>query len=175
MIVGMHCGTVKQKRLRNFFRAGIYAPFMQGRLGWFSGLGLIRNCVMDWLGGGILNLAEKRLRYLDRRQEVLAHNVANADTPKWRARDLRPFADVLADGTGAAPVRTRSDHLQGTRDPLIRSSALVAVAARAPNGNSVALEEQLMQVAQVESDQKTAVNIFHKYLALFRLALGRAQ
>jgi len=130
---------------------------------------------MDWLGGGILNLAEKRLRYLDRRQEVLAQNVANADTPKWQARDLRPFSDVLADGTGAAPVRTQARHLRGTRDALMQSPALVAVPARGPNGNSVALEEQLMRVARTESEQTTTVNIFHKYISLFRLALGRAQ
>ena len=130
---------------------------------------------MDWLGGSILNLAEKRLRYLDRRQEVLAQNVANADTPKWQARDLRPFADILADSTGSAPVRTRTRHLQGTRDPMIQSPAMVAVPARGPNGNSVALEEQLMHVAKTESEQTTAVNIFRKYLGLFRLALGRAQ
>ena len=44
---------------------------------------------MDLLKGSVLDLADRRLRWLDRRQQVLAQNIANADTPGWTARDLR--------------------------------------------------------------------------------------
>jgi len=120
----------------------------------------------------VLELANRRMRWLDRRQQVLAQNVANVDTPGFVARDLRAFADVLADGTGASPASSHVRHMPGTRDPNI---ALATVAAHGPNGNAVGLEDQLIQVADTESAQATAVNIFRKYLALFRLALGRAQ
>ena len=43
-----------------------------------------------------IELAETRLRWLDRRQEVLARNISNADTPGYRARDVTPFAQILA-------------------------------------------------------------------------------
>lgn len=130
---------------------------------------------MDLLKGSVLDLADRRIRWLDRRQQVLAQNVANADTPGWIARDLRPFADVLADGTGASPARSQPRHQQGTRDPLLQAASLKAVAARGPNGNAVSMEEQLINVANTETAQSTAVNIFRKYVALFRLALGRTQ
>jgi len=120
----------------------------------------------------VLELADRRMRWLDRRQQVLAQNVANIDTPGWVARDLRPFADVLADGSGVAPAGSNIRHMPGTRDPNI---ALASITARGPNGNSVGLEDQLIQVANTETAQATAVNIFRKYLALFRLALGRSQ
>lgn len=130
---------------------------------------------MDLLKGSVLDLADRRMRWLDRRQQVLAQNVANADTPGWIARDLRPFADVLGDGTGASPARTQARHLQGTRDPALQAATLTPVAVRGPNGNTVSMEEQLINVANTESAQSTAVNIFRKYVALFRLALGRTQ
>ncbi len=130
---------------------------------------------MDLWKGGVLDLADRRMRWLDRRQQVLAQNIANADTPGWTARDLRPFANVMADASGATPARTQPRHQQGTRDPLLQSAALTPVAARGANGNAVAMEEQLINVANTESAQATAVNIMRKYMALFRLALGRAQ
>lgn len=128
---------------------------------------------MDLLKGSVLDLADRRMRWLDRRQQVLAQNIANADTPGWMARDLRPFADVLGDGTGASPARTQPRHQQGTRDPLLQAASLTPVVSRGPNGNSVSMEEQLIHVANTESAQSTAVNIFKKYVSLFRLALGR--
>ena len=44
----------------------------------------------------IFSLAERRMVWLDRRQATLAQNVANANTPGFRARDSAPFADALA-------------------------------------------------------------------------------
>ncbi len=130
---------------------------------------------MNLLQGSVLDLADRRMRWLDRRQQVLSQNVANADTPGWIARDLRPFTAVMADATGAAPARSSAFHLPGTRDPALQSAALSPVAVRGPNGNTVSMEEQLIQVANTESAQSTAVNIFRKYMALYRLALGRSQ
>jgi flagellar basal-body rod protein FlgB len=65
---------------------------------------------------GLLDLAEQRLKYLGARQGVLAENVANADTPAWKAKDLQPFAAVL-EGTGfnaRSPTQTNPMHLRGT-------------------------------------------------------------
>ena len=43
--------------------------------------------------GSLFDLADRRLAYLQHRQQVLAQNVANANTPGYRARDLEPFAE----------------------------------------------------------------------------------
>ena len=43
-----------------------------------------------------VSLAERRLAWLENRQRVLAQNIANADTPGYQPRDLRPFAETLA-------------------------------------------------------------------------------
>ncbi len=60
-------------------------------------------------------LADQRLVWVDHRQALLSQNVANVDTPGYRARDLRPFAQALADARfDIAPVRTDPLHLAGT-------------------------------------------------------------
>jgi flagellar basal-body rod protein FlgB len=126
-------------------------------------------------GADIFGLAQRRIAWLERRQSVLAQNIANADTPGWQARDLRPFADVLADGTGVTPTRTWRAHSPGTRDPTLGATRPIATSARNPDGNNVAIDEQLIRVAETESAHALATTLVRKYLALFRTAMGRAQ
>ncbi|RJG09876.1 flagellar basal body rod protein FlgB [Pseudomonas cavernicola] len=63
-----------------------------------------------------LGIHEKALGFRAQRAEVLANNIANADTPNYKARDL-DFASVLAEQsakTQRGPValnRTDSRHL----------------------------------------------------------------
>jgi flagellar basal-body rod protein FlgB len=130
---------------------------------------------MDPTNIGIFNLAEKRLAWTDKRQDVLAQNIANANTPGWEARDLKPFAATLAGMASAAsePVRTNPGHLAGTT-----GGALLGLQAkpaqRAPDGNAVSMEEQLTKVADTDTAQALTMNLYKKYLGLFRIAIGKA-
>lgn len=122
----------------------------------------------------LFDLADKRLQWLGSRQEVLARNVANADTPGWKSQDVRPFADVLAktgstDQTG--PTRTNSLHLAGTTASAAGSQTLRG--ERAPDGNQVSLDEQMERIAQTDTDHEAVTAIYRKYIGMFRLALGR--
>ena len=49
----------------------------------------------------LFNAVKKRLAWVTQRQEVLSQNVANADTPDYKAKDLRPFKfrDILRQET----------------------------------------------------------------------------
>jgi len=128
---------------------------------------------MDPSRAGFFDLASKRLAWLDQRQQVLAQNIANADTPGWRSRDLRPFADVLADATGVAPVRSSMTHLPGTVDPLRNRTIPAPGPTRMPDGNDVGLDDQLIHIANTETQQAMVTSLVKKYAGLFRLALGR--
>ncbi len=89
-----------------------------------------------------------------RRQEIIAANIANADTPNYKARDL-DFAAALraAMGGGAGgPVklaRTASGHLDGTRSELV-GGAIKYRAAVQPSidGNTVDLNVERAQFAE---------------------------
>lgn len=121
----------------------------------------------------LFQLAERRLAWLDRRQEVLAQNIANADTPGYAARDLPPFAQVLARSTVAAAVRTDPGHLPGTLGPAPRARPERLAPERTPAGNAVQIERELMKVSDTETHHSLTLGIMRKYLSLFRIALGR--
>ena len=67
----------------------------------------------------ILSMLRTRLDWAQQRQRVLAENVANSDTPKYRAHDLAPLK--FDDGPLASPgavsalslTRTADNHLAG--------------------------------------------------------------
>lgn len=121
----------------------------------------------------IFDLAQKRLSYLEQRQEVLSHNIANANTPHWQARDLKPFAAFLEAGrSGGNLVRTNALHLAPS-PPMPKSLAGGKPAERAPDGNAVSMDEQLMKVAETETSQELVTNLYTKYAGMFRTALGR--
>ena len=129
---------------------------------------------MDFTRSGPVALAEEKLRWLDRRQEVLARNIANADTPGYRPSDVAPFAKLLSQQGGPAMARTNGAHLA----PAGGSGALRARQERrsaemSPNGNAVALDEQALKVADNETAHQMASGLHRKYLNLFRTALGR--
>jgi flagellar basal-body rod protein FlgB len=124
---------------------------------------------MDPTDIGIFTLAAQRLNWLGRRQTVLAQNIANVDTPGYTPRDLPPFAATLADAAGTMR-RTSPRQLPGASADLLDGNARPE--ARAPDGNAVALDTQLKDVADTATDQQLVTTIYSKYLAMFQLTLG---
>ncbi len=126
---------------------------------------------MDPSNLSLFDLAEKRLAWVDRRQQLLAQNVANANTPGFQARDVPSFDAVLA-GTqpGVAPAQTDPRHLAGTLPGGGRAHAIPG--ERAPDGNAVSLDDQLTRIADTDAAHDLATGLYKKYLTLFRTALG---
>jgi flagellar basal-body rod protein FlgB len=128
---------------------------------------------MSTTGINLFALADQRLAWINARQGVLAQNIANADTPGWKERDLPSFATVLSGQGIAAPEQARTNpmHLQGTQPNI--AGAKVLRGERAPDGNAVSIDEQMIKVAQTETDHQAVTAIYSKYIGLFRMALGR--
>jgi flagellar basal-body rod protein FlgB len=119
----------------------------------------------------LFDLAQTKLAWLDKRQSLLAQNIANADTPGYQARDIAPFADSLAQAQDAlAPTRTSPLHLAGTEDDA--GFALDRPPARAIDGNSVQLDVELTKVADTNASQELVSDLYSKYLSLYQTALG---
>ncbi|WP_376091924.1 flagellar basal body protein [Roseomonas sp. CCTCC AB2023176] len=116
-------------------------------------------------------LAESRMRWLDCRQAVLAGNIANADTPGFRPRDLHPFVAMLRRGAAAgAVVRTHAAHLASATLP---GSAARRGAESAPDGNAVSLDEQALKIAETDSAHAFATALHRRWTGMIRTALGR--
>lgn len=121
----------------------------------------------------IFALAERRMAWLGQRQATLAHNVANANTPGFRARDSAPFAAALSQaGSGRLALTQASPlHLAGT-GPAPGSVGAQAH-ERTATGNTVMLEDELSKVADTASKQDLTASLYRKYAGLYRTALGR--
>lgn len=126
---------------------------------------------MDPTDIGLFRLAERRMNWLENRQSVLAQNIANASTPGFRAHDLPSFASALANQ--AVDLATTSPlHLQGRRPSV--AGKVVETDGRAPNGNTVSVEQELGKVADTSSAQEVATSLYHKYQSMFQMVLGRS-
>jgi len=125
---------------------------------------------LDGAESGIFALAERKMAWLDVRQKQLAENIANADTPDYRARDVAPFSSVL-DQFNIAPVRTSPLHLAGFS--LSPPGTTQTIAERAPDGNAVGLEDEMTKVGKGETDQALVGNLWKTYMGMFMTALGK--
>jgi flagellar basal-body rod protein FlgB len=128
---------------------------------------------MDSTHIGLLDLAERRLAWVDQRQSVLAQNIANANTPGYQPHDLRPFAETLAGATGVTLARTQPYHLSGTTGGQSPTETVDRQNARSPDGNAVSLDDQLVKLADADTVNQLATTIYKKYLDMFTTALDR--
>lgn len=116
-------------------------------------------------------LAERRLAWLEQRQQVLAQNIANADTPAYRPRDLRPFEQLLEQ---AAPglARTSARHLDARGGSAARPDR--ATSEITPDGNGVSLDREALRVAETDQAHALAIGLHRRWAAMFRTVLGRS-
>ncbi|WP_428533557.1 flagellar basal body rod protein FlgB [Rhodopila sp.] len=129
---------------------------------------------MDPTRIGLFDVAEKRLVWTAQRQSVLAANIANANTPTYQARDVQSFQNVLAGAGSVEPAMTQPGHMAGTVPTGLASLTTNPPSARALDGNSVSLDEQLTKVADTETTQALVTTIWKKYVGMFSMALGRS-
>jgi len=126
------------------------------------------------LGGGnigLFALAERKLSWIDTRQKQLSQNIANADTPGYRPRDLEPFSSVM-NQFDITPARTSPLHLAAFSEHLPGTTRTVGETA--PDGNAVSLETEMTKVAQDDTSQQLVNNLWKSYMGMFMTALGKS-
>jgi flagellar basal-body rod protein FlgB len=119
-----------------------------------------------------------RLGYLSERQQVIAQNVANSDTPGYTPSDLKPF--TLGGMAGAQPqltpvavAMTSPMHLVGTPPKATAGPYRPRKSADSEttlDGNSVVLEDEMIKMNQTRMDYDAAISFYQKSLGLIRLA-----
>ena len=123
----------------------------------------------------LVSMLKTRLQWYETRQKVLAGNVSNANTPGFQPKDLREPA--AADGRSSlAPVRvevTSPLHLASMTGGDGFESAKGARVETRPSGNAVNLEDEMMKVAQNQSDYQLAASLYQKSLSMLRTAVGK--
>ncbi len=129
---------------------------------------------MDPTRIALFELAEKRMNWTAQRQNVLAANIANVNTPGYQGQDVTPFDKVLSGASTIAPAQTRPGHMAGTLPSGLASVTRDQPATRSLNRNGVTLDEQLVKVADTETTQNLVTNIWKTYMGMFTTALGKS-
>jgi flagellar basal-body rod protein FlgB len=130
----------------------------------------------------LFSMLRTKMHWHQERQRLLAENVANADTPRFRPRDLAPVKfDNRALGAGAANpggavtlARTDPGHLgpTGGAAPQFQPDRKGAFEVR-PAGNAVTLEDEMMKVAANQMDYQAATTLYGRSLGLLKTAIGK--
>ncbi|ACA18054.1 flagellar basal body rod protein [Methylobacterium sp. 4-46] len=114
----------------------------------------------------LFGLASRRAQYLSVRQATVAGNIANADTPGYKARDVVPFAEVLS-RAGLDLAATSQGHLRaGTTTPTAKvkpSESWDAI----QGGHSVSLEQEMLKSNDIARDfnlNTAVVKAFHRMM-----------
>jgi flagellar basal-body rod protein FlgB len=125
----------------------------------------------------LFGMAQRSLDWLSRREEVLSQNVANANTPKYQAKDLAPltFKNLMASPDPAMrAVMTHPMHLS----PEVEQARFETVVEKQPeeskpDGNTVLLEEQMQKIGEVKGKYDLAVNLYMKNINMLKMAIGK--
>lgn len=125
---------------------------------------------MDPTQNSLFSLVEQKLGWLQQRQVTLAQNIANLSTPGYVPQDAPDFASTLHNAAGSL-TRTNPRHLAAM--PL-SGKDLLQKQQVAPDGNAVTMEDELMKVADTESQARLSTAIYREYLNMFSLALGHS-
>jgi flagellar basal-body rod protein FlgB len=123
----------------------------------------------------ILRMAGGLASHASERQAVVARNVANADTPGYRAEDLERFADVYRASGGPDLRKTRDGHVDAPSAHQVEARRVDAGGPAAPNGNTVALEDEMIRAVEVKRGHDIALAVYRTSLDLMRASLGRGR
>jgi flagellar basal-body rod protein FlgB len=132
---------------------------------------------MDLANLPLFSAITRKMSWLTSRQRVLAENVANVDTPQYKAADLRPldFRRELAQFQGKLqPVATDPKHLSGTVPVSASAEETVAdPVERDINGNTVSVEDEMIKVSDSMADYQLMTSLYKKQIGMIKAALGR--
>lgn len=126
----------------------------------------------------------RSMKHLSERQRVIAQNIANSETPGFKAREVNApnFANLVSAEAGKPAV---------ARPRITLTSGMAALGARQPvggkivfdkdtaetkpDGNNVALEDQLLKMGEIQADFATMTSLYRKQMGLLKSAIGRGQ
>lgn len=120
----------------------------------------------------IFQMAGAMVRHAETRQTLIAQNIANADTPGYKARDIASFAATYRSQDSTMMRATRPGHLTGDAHRF-SARTIAGKGSESPNGNNVSLEAEMMKSVENTGQHKRAVAIYKTSLNILRLSMGR--
>jgi len=123
----------------------------------------------------IFRLANSLAVHSANRQSVIAQNIANSDTPGYRAKDTESFSDNYKNSDSSVLRTTRQTHLTSDAARNTAAKLLDAGGESSPNGNNVSLELEMVKATEVRHQHDLALSVYSSSLNIIRTSLGRGR
>jgi len=126
----------------------------------------------------LLSALTEKMKWHQARQGLLAQNVANAETPGYKGRDLAAFGferhmqNLSTAKIGTVATQPMHISVQGTNADGFGARDMNSFEIT-PEGNGVTLEDEMMKVASNQMDYQTITAVYTRSLRLLKSALGR--
>ncbi|WEK05557.1 MAG: flagellar basal body rod protein FlgB [Candidatus Devosia phytovorans] len=119
-----------------------------------------------------------KMRWHQARQGLLAENVANAETPGFKGRDLAQYdyGDRKTAMSSATVTTTATQPMHfsvGSAEGSAFGAQRMANFEITPEGNGVTLEDEMMKVTTNMMDYQAATGLYQKSISIIKTALGR--
>jgi flagellar basal-body rod protein FlgB len=121
----------------------------------------------------LTRMAQALAAHSGARMAVIAQNVAHADTPGFKAKDLPSFDSVFA-AESEGMRATRPEHF-GASSGNVTMVAERAPGREAPNGNTVSLEGEMVKSVEARQSHEMALAIYRATSDVVRASLGRSR
>jgi flagellar basal-body rod protein FlgB len=122
----------------------------------------------------LTRMAQSLAAHAGARLGVIAQNVANADTPGYKARDLPDFGETYAATSGQQMRATRAGHFGQTSGDAPQD-AVFSGGSASPNGNSVSLELEMVKSVEARQSHDMALAIYRATSDVIRASLGKGR
>ena len=121
----------------------------------------------------IFSMASALAQHGATRQAVVAENIANADTPGYRARDVASFADSYDPGPSNGLQATRAGHrFDGEASYSAAQREIYRPGAESPNGNNVSIENEIFSAGEASGDHQKALAVYRSALTVLRTSIS---
>ncbi|MGE8130419.1 flagellar basal body rod protein FlgB [Methylobacterium sp. NPDC080182] len=126
----------------------------------------------------VLSMLRTRMQWAQARQGVIAENVANADMPGFKPRDLveprfdRTTGALATSGSGL--TLTSAGHMAPPGQTVGADSKRAKGFEVRPSGNGVNLEDEMMKAGENQADYQLAASLYQHSLTTLKIAIGKS-
>ncbi len=118
-------------------------------------------------------MLKSKMSYVNARQQVIAQNVANADTPDYVPQDLKPFSfAAMTEAAGSALIVNQPGQIAAA--PSVETATLKPVdtpdSEARIDGNEVVLEDQMNKLTEARIDYVVAVDLYQQSMSMLSTA-----
>lgn len=131
---------------------------------------------MDYSQIKLFSMMQVKMAYLAESQDVISQNIANADTPGYKAKQLHEldFQKLARAEAHRLELRATSpSHSTGMRKAEdFRVETQRQTFETTPVENSISIEEQMAKLSKNQYEYTMTTNLYNKTAQMFKTAIG---